>query len=80
MVCGCGVNQGCYLYQIVMYDINFGIGLVGIGKIFLVVVSVVEVLNELWVQCLILVCLVVEVGEKLGFLFGDLSQKVDFYL
>lgn len=80
IVCGWGVNQVCYLYQIIIYDINFGIGLVGIGKIFLVVVSVVEVFNELCVQWLILVCLVVEVGEKLGFLFGDFSQKVDFYL
>lgn len=50
------------------------------GKIYLVVVCVVEVLEVEKVWRIFLVCFVVEVGEKLGFLFGDLVEKINFYL
>lgn len=62
------------------YDIVFGVGLVGIGKIYLVVVMVVDVWKKGNVSKIILIRFVVEVGESLGFLFGDLKEKVDFYL
>ncbi|HDS0947992.1 TPA: PhoH family protein [Stenotrophomonas maltophilia] len=77
---GRGANQGRYLHQIATHDINFGIGPAGTGKTFLAVASAVEALNESRVQRLILVRPAVEAGEKLGFLPGDLSQKVDPYL
>src|SRR3546814_8997350 len=60
--------------------INFGVGPAGTGKTFLAVASAVEALNESRVQRLVLVRPAVEAGEKLGFLPGDLSQKVDPYL
>lgn len=74
------LNQVQYIVNIFDYDIIFGVGLVGMGKIYLVVVVVVDVLECQEICCILLICLVVEVGEKLGFLFGDLSQKVDLYL
>ncbi len=77
---GRGANQARYLHQIATHDINFGIGPAGTGKTFLAVASAVEALNEARVQRLILVRPAVEAGEKLGFLPGDLSQKVDPYL
>ncbi|HST44933.1 MAG TPA: PhoH family protein, partial [Luteimonas sp.] len=77
---GRGANQQKYLHQIATHDINFGIGPAGTGKTFLAVASAVEALNESRVQRLILVRPAVEAGEKLGFLPGDLSQKVDPYL
>ncbi len=77
---GRGANQSKYLHQIATHDINFGIGPAGTGKTFLAVASAVEALNESRVQRLILVRPAVEAGEKLGFLPGDLSQKVDPYL
>lgn len=77
---GRGANQSRYLHQIATHDINFGIGPAGTGKTFLAVASAVEALNESRVQRLILVRPAVEAGEKLGFLPGDLSQKVDPYL
>ncbi|MBA0221271.1 PhoH family protein [Stenotrophomonas maltophilia] len=77
---GRGANQGRYLHQIATHDINFGIGPAGTGKTFLAVASAVEALNESRVQRLILVRPAVEAGEKLGFLPGDLTQKVDPYL
>lgn len=61
-------------------DIIFGIGLVGIGKIYLVVVMVVVVFKWGEVEWIILIWLVVEVGESFGFLLGDFKEKVDFYL
>lgn len=60
--------------------IVFGIGFVGIGKIYLVMVMVVYYFKKKEVSKIIFIRLVVEVGEKLGFLFGDLQIKVDFYL
>jgi len=77
---GRGPNQANYLHAIASHDINFGIGPAGTGKTFLAVASAVEALNESRVQRLVLVRPAVEAGEKLGFLPGDLSQKVDPYL
>ena len=77
---GRGPNQAKYLHAIATHDINFGIGPAGTGKTFLAVAMAVEALNESRVQRLVLVRPAVEAGEKLGFLPGDLSQKVDPYL
>jgi len=77
---GRGPNQAAYLHAIATHDINFGIGPAGTGKTFLAVAMAVEALNEARVQRLVLVRPAVEAGEKLGFLPGDLSQKVDPYL
>ena len=77
---GRGANQSRYLHQIASHDINFGIGPAGTGKTFLAVAMAVDALNESRVQRLVLVRPAVEAGEKLGFLPGDLSQKVDPYL
>jgi len=77
---GRGANQARYLHAIASNDINFGIGPAGTGKTFLAVAMAVDALNESRVQRLILVRPAVEAGEKLGFLPGDLTQKVDPYL
>jgi phosphate starvation-inducible PhoH-like protein len=77
---GRGANQRRYLHEIANHDINFGIGPAGTGKTFLAVAMAVDALNESRVQRLILVRPAVEAGEKLGFLPGDLTQKVDPYL
>lgn len=77
---GRGENQARYLHQIATHDINFGVGPAGTGKTFLAVAMAVDALNENRVQRLVLVRPAVEAGEKLGFLPGDLSQKVDPYL
>src|SRR5690606_30586756 len=73
---GRGRNQAKYLHAIATHDINFGIGPAGTGKTFLAVAMAVEALNESRVQRVILVRPAVEAGEKLGFLPGDLTQKV----
>jgi phosphate starvation-inducible protein PhoH and related proteins len=80
VVKGRGENQAKYLHAIATHDINFGIGPAGTGKTYLAVASAVEALNESRVQRILLVRPAVEAGEKLGFLPGDLSQKVDPYL
>ncbi|CAG1769334.1 MAG: PhoH family protein [Dokdonella sp.] len=77
---GRGANQQRYLHAIATHDINFGVGPAGTGKTWLAVAMAVEALNESRVQRLILVRPAVEAGEKLGFLPGDLTQKVDPYL
>src|SRR5690242_20856774 len=77
---GRAASQAKYLHAIATHDINFGVGPAGTGKTFLAVASAVEALNESRVQRLLLVRPAVEAGEKLGFLPGDLSQKVDPYL
>ncbi len=77
---GRGANQAKYLHAIAIHDVNFGIGPAGTGKTFLGVASAVEALNAGRVQRLVLVRPAVEAGEKLGFLPGDLTQKVDPYL
>lgn len=77
---GRGANQQRYLRAIAGNDVNFGIGPAGTGKTWLAVAMAVDALNESRVQRLILVRPAVEAGEKLGFLPGDLAQKVDPYL
>ena len=77
---GRGPNQQKYLHAIATHDINFGVGPAGTGKTFLAVAMAVDALNQSRVQRLILVRPAVEAGEKLGFLPGDLTQKVDPYL
>lgn len=75
-----GYNQQRYVRAIQDCDINFGIGPAGTGKTFLAVACAVEALLQDRVERLILVRPAVEAGEKLGFLPGDLTQKVDPYL
>ncbi len=77
---GRGANQAAYLQAIAAHDINFGIGPAGTGKTYLAVASAVEALKESRVQRILLVRPAVEAGEKLGFLPGDLAQKIDPYL
>ncbi|OPZ09148.1 MAG: PhoH-like protein [Alphaproteobacteria bacterium ADurb.BinA280] len=77
---GRGPNQARYLHAIATHDINFGIGPAGTGKTYLAVAMAVDALNGNRAQRLILVRPAVEAGEKLGFLPGDLTQKVDPYL
>jgi len=77
---GRGANQQRYLHAIAIHDINFGVGPAGTGKTYLAVAMAVDALNDSRVQRLILVRPAVEAGEKLGFLPGDLTQKVDPYL
>ncbi|MBK6436820.1 MAG: PhoH family protein [Rhodanobacteraceae bacterium] len=77
---GRGTNQQRYLHAIARHDISFGIGPAGTGKTYLAVASAVDALESNRVQRVILVRPAVEAGEKLGFLPGDLSQKVDPYL
>lgn len=73
-------NQQQYLQKIQENDINFGIGPAGTGKTYLAVASAIDALNREKVKRIILVRPAVEAGEKLGFLPGDLAQKVDPYL
>ena len=75
-----GENQQKYVQSIRYHDINFGIGPAGTGKTYLAVACAVEALEREEVSRILLVRPAVEAGEKLGFLPGDLSQKVDPYL
>jgi phosphate starvation-inducible PhoH-like protein len=75
-----GKNQQAYVRCIQQCDINFGIGPAGTGKTYLAVACAVEALLEDRVRRILLVRPAVEAGEKLGFLPGDLSQKIDPYL
>jgi len=75
-----GSNQQAYINKINKYEINFGIGDAGTGKTYLAVAKAVEALLSDKVQRIVLIRPAVEAGEKLGFLPGDLSQKVDPYL
>ena len=75
-----GSNQQGYVRTIKYNDINFGVGPAGTGKTFLAVACGVEALLEERVKRILLVRPAVEAGEKLGFLPGDLSQKIDPYL
>ncbi len=74
------VNQQDYLRNILGHDITFGIGPAGTGKTFLAVACAVDALERSTVQRIILTRPAVEAGERLGFLPGDLTQKVDPYL
>ncbi len=73
-------NQQVYLRNIFEHDISFGIGPAGTGKTFLAVACAVDALERSSVQRIILTRPAVEAGERLGFLPGDLAQKVDPYL
>ena len=75
-----GGNQQSYIKNINKYEINFGIGDAGTGKTYIAVAAAVEALLSGKVQRIVLIRPAVEAGEKLGFLPGDLSQKVDPYL
>ena len=73
-------HQQQYVQSIMKHDINFGIGPAGTGKTYLAVACAVEALIGEHVERILLVRPAVEAGEKLGFLPGDLTQKVDPYL
>ena len=75
-----GGNQQSYIKNINKYEINFSIGDAGTGKTYIAVAAAVEALLSDKVQRIVLIRPAVEAGEKLGFLPGDLSQKVDPYL
>ncbi|MCV2885940.1 PhoH family protein [Aestuariibacter sp. AA17] len=73
-------NQSQYVANIVNHDISFGIGPAGTGKTYLAVACAVDALERQEIRRILLTRPAVEAGEKLGFLPGDLSQKVDPYL
>jgi phosphate starvation-inducible PhoH-like protein len=73
-------NQVQYLRHILSHDLSFGIGPAGTGKTFLAVACAVDALERSSVQRIVLTRPAVEAGERLGFLPGDLTQKVDPYL
>ena len=73
-------SQVQYLHNILSHDITFGIGPAGTGKTFLAVACAVDALERSGVQRIVLTRPAVEAGERLGFLPGDLAQKVDPYL
>ena len=75
-----GENQIRYIKNINEHDINFGIGPAGTGKTYLAVASAVQALEMGRVSRIVLVRPIVEAGEKLGFLPGDVAQKVHPYL
>ena len=75
-----GRNQNTYLGNMKNFEVNFGVGPAGTGKTYLAVAKAVEMLVQEEVKKIILIRPAVEAGEKLGFLPGDLSQKVDPYL
>ena len=73
-------NQALYLDNIASHDITIGIGPAGTGKTYLAVAAAVDALHRSAVQRIVLTRPAVEAGERLGFLPGDLNQKVDPYL
>lgn len=73
-------NQSTYLENIATHDITFGIGPAGTGKTYLAVACAIDALERSAVQRIVLTRPAVEAGERLGFLPGDLIQKVDPYL
>ena len=75
-----GPNQAGYVHQVMTHDINFGIGPAGTGKTYLAVACAVDALEREQIRRILLVRPAVEAGERLGFLPGDLSQKIDPYL
>jgi phosphate starvation-inducible PhoH-like protein len=80
LIRGRGANQAQYLAHIRDQDLTFGIGPAGTGKTYLAVACAVEALQSDRVRRIVLVRPAVEAGERLGFLPGDLTQKVDPYL
>lgn len=75
-----GANQTAYIRNIREHDLAFGIGPAGTGKTYLAVAAAVDALESEEIRRIVLVRPAVEAGERLGFLPGDLSQKVDPYL
>lgn len=75
-----GENQVQYIKSMMKHDLNFGVGPAGTGKTFLAVASAVQAFETERVSRIILVRPIVEAGEKLGFLPGDIAQKVHPYL
>jgi phosphate starvation-inducible PhoH-like protein len=73
-------NQQSYVHNIISNDISFGVGVAGTGKTYLAVACAIQALEKQEVRRILLTRPAVEAGEKLGFLPGDLSQKVDPYL
>ena len=75
-----GGNQSLYIQQIFDHDVSFGIGPAGTGKTYLAVAAAVDALERQQVRRIVLTRPAVEAGERLGFLPGDLAQKIDPYL
>ncbi|MGB5451433.1 MAG: PhoH family protein [Sedimenticolaceae bacterium] len=75
-----GPNQAQYIHKVMTYDINFGVGPAGTGKTYLAVACAVDALERDQIRRILLVRPAVEAGERLGFLPGDLAQKIDPYL
>lgn len=80
LIKGHNPSQQRYIKNIVTHDINFGVGPAGTGKTYLAVACAVEALEREQVRRILLVRPAVEAGERLGFLPGDLTQKIDPYL
>ncbi|MBL8250726.1 MAG: PhoH family protein [Candidatus Competibacter sp.] len=80
LIRGRGPNQQRYLWNIRHHDLNFGVGPAGTGKTYLAVACAVEALESNATRRLVLVRPAVEAGERLGFLPGDMAQKIDPYL
>ncbi len=80
LVRGRGLHQKEYLHRVMKHDINFGVGPAGTGKTYLAVACAIDALECDQVRRIILVRPAVEAGERLGFLPGDLAQKIDPYL
>lgn len=75
-----GYNQQQYVKKILLSDVSFGVGPAGTGKTYLAVACAVDMLERNEIERILLVRPAVEAGEKLGFLPGDLTQKIDPYL
>jgi phosphate starvation-inducible PhoH-like protein len=75
-----GPNQQEYVHKVLTHDINFGVGPAGTGKTYLAVACAVDAMERDQVRRILLVRPAVEAGERLGFLPGDLAQKIDPYL
>jgi phosphate starvation-inducible PhoH-like protein len=75
-----GPNQAQYVHKVLTHDINFGVGPAGTGKTYLAVACAIDALERDQIRRILLVRPAVEAGERLGFLPGDLSQKIDPYL
>lgn len=73
-------NQAAYMRAVISHDVSFGIGPAGTGKTYLAVACAVDALERQEIRRILLTRPAVEAGEKLGFLPGDLAQKVDPYL
>lgn len=80
LIKGRNPNQSRYVANILRHDVTFGIGPAGTGKTYLAVACAVDALEKNQVRRIVLTRPAVEAGEKLGFLPGDLAQKVDPYL